>query len=222
MALLFSFYTRGLHSNNLGGMKKVVGLVLMIALLCVGCLNQKGGAEFSEITFYYFEGESNGDYALLCVGEREEPYKKDGVTANKFDFSLITLTLKQGYPNYILPATIEINGAKQQVYLELIGTEYTIDLGRKLAPTDEIRLVYNDNCIDFCLQSPEIEYSEAVRIGEKYLDKFLEGEMQYERYLRVLTHSLDGQKFWGYSVFTAEGRELVAVIDSSTGEVIKG
>lgn len=201
--------------------KAVIAILLCLTMVCAGCAKRNEVENFSEITFYYFEGRTGQDYALLCVGEREEPYKKDGVTAKKFDFSLITLSI-EGAPNYILPASIEINGVKEQVYLEMIGNEYTFDLGRKVASTDNIRLSYNDKVIDLQLQVPEIDYAKAISIGEEHLSKVVDNKNHCERYLRVLTHQESGQKFWGYSVFSEAGQEYVAVIDSSSGQVIKG
>ena len=73
---------------------KFLAIALTItALSLFGCAkNQTLQSSMSEITYLYFQGYNNSDeVGSISVGEREEPYRIDGVHNKTVEFSLIDI-----------------------------------------------------------------------------------------------------------------------------------
>lgn len=206
-------------------MKKCLALTLfaLTALLFVGC--GKVGVEnfMSECTTIYFAGSNEDGHASISVGERENPYIKDGVHEKTCEYSLICLDIG-GYYNMRLSVQVNINGRDNKVELELVNGTYMCDLEYKLKADDKITIKYNDKEIELKNVSSEfaIDYVKAIEIGSETLKAELAAQKDgFECYLRVLG-DMNGENelFWCFTVLGRDGESKNCIIDVKDGSII--
>ena len=210
-------------------MKKVFVMLLFLPMILMGCGNRDNVREnMSEITDIYFVGECNGDYASISVGQREEPYIKDGYSQKKCDFALVCLNVSTQYENMRMSAVIKINEEKHNILLEMVGGSYMFDLERTLKSEDKISLIYGERTIDFVNKSGEfaIDQEKALEIGKqelkKQLDHYTKRSFEAECYLRVLGKETPefNELFWCFTVVGRDEKVYNCIFSVSDGTII--
>lgn len=201
-------------------------LIALAIFLLAGC--GKGDVvkdNMSEITTIYFSGKTDTDSASISIGEREEPYTKDGKHEKTCAFSLICLKLGREYSNMKLPATISVNGEEKRINLELVSGTYMCDLEYKLKAEDEITLTYNETSMTFVNVSKDFAISsdKAIEIGREALKDKIEAYSKgsIECYLKILGEADNNDNlFWCFTVLGEDGKSYNSIISVKDGNII--
>lgn len=206
-------------------MKKLIPILLIFLIFPLSaCKSDYVTNNLSEVTHIFYVGQAGSDYASISVGAREEPYKKDGKSMSKVDFSLISLYV-EGYYLMRLDCTVSVNGVSQDVTLECIGGNYMYDLEYALSPDDEITISYLNRYMALENASKNFEISEnrALEIAKEQLAtqiKQYKGKSEF--YLRVLGKEGDGLHtlFWAFTIVTTDKSTWSCVINVQNGQII--
>lgn len=212
-------------------MKKVCFTILSVMLLAfvplfVGCGSSNAVENvMSERTSIYFAGNIEGTRASISVGERENPYIKDGKHQSTCGYSLICVDMAE-YSTMKLAAVVNINGRDNRVDLELVSGTYMCDLEYKLKEDDKITLTFNEQTIEFTNVSKDfgINGDKAIEIAKECMaEKFkLYKDRQFECYLRILGEAdgETGELFWCFTLIGSDGKSYSAIISVTDGNVI--
>lgn len=201
-------------------------LMLASSALFVGC-GKNGDIEsvMSERTSIYFAGQAEGVKASISVGDRENPYIKDGRHESTCDYSLICVQL-DNFSTMKLAAVININGRDNRVDLELVSGTYMCDLEYKLDKDDKITLSFGDKTIELMNISKDfgVDGGKAIEIAKDCMaDKLkLYKVGEFECYLRILGEAdgQEGELFWCFTLLGTDGKSYSAIISMVDGNVI--
>lgn len=209
----------------------IIFLLFFSFIFFVACENNKKiENNISEITKIYFQGES-ADNDLICfisVGERENPYKVDGVHNPVCDFSLISLKLSNCTYEQIKICLI-VNDEESEVilYHNPISDIYINDIGYALNENDVIKVGYGE--INFNVYNIskdfKIDYQKALDISfEKFSEQisslYKNGQFMGECYLKILSNSNNNQLFWYFSIQTVTQKTMNLILSVDSGEVV--
>ncbi len=213
-------------------MKRVCLLLLVLIMPLCFCGCQKSVMDLvkcsmSEVTEVFFLGKSENDVASISVGRRENPYIKDGVHQSECEFSLVSLSISEGFVNMRQSAVITINGKENLITLELVGKSYMYDLEYCLDKDDEVELSYGDKTIKLVRQDFEVDYENAIEIGVNHLEKEFsaylnKNSLNGECYLKVL-NEVGGdfnQLFWCFTLLGRDGKVYNVIISVHNGGII--
>ena len=207
-------------------MKKFIPILLIIFILPLSACGKGDymASNMSEVTHIFYVGQVGSDYASISVGQREEPYQKDGVSKPKVDFSLISLYV-EGYYLMRLDCIVTVNGVSQEVTLECVGGNYMYDLAYALSADDEITISYLNKSMTFENASKNFAVSEkrALEIAREQLSTELkEHQNKAEFYLRVLGQEGEGLHtlFWAFTMVCTDKSTYNCVINAQTGQII--
>jgi len=201
-------------------MKKVVLTVLVVlsVFILFGCSKKDNLQDnFSEITYFYFNGISNDKQmsASISVGEREDPYIIDGIHGNVCDFSLIVVRFN--FPINENSITIDFYSEKDKKSIVLeynpLNSTYMADLGYAIKEGKNYSMKYKNNTIDFIEESKsfKIGFSDAIlksiEVLNDKLNVFYKGnDFKGECYLKIYNNiNEDFQKL--YWIFTIVGED---------------
>lgn len=211
----------------------IVFLLFFTIIFFISCKNEnKIENNISEITKIYFQGEnSDGDLSCsISVGEREEPYKIDGVHNPNCDFSLVVLKTEK-YVSDSIDVELKVNGEIRNVtlYFHPVNNVYINDLGYALNEDDVIELNYDGESliIDNISKDFKVNYKRALEISFDYLSQkidelYSDDGFMGECYLKILSNTKDNRLFWHFSIQSQGGESINIVISIEDGQVITG
>lgn len=215
-------------------MKKIFALIFLLffcSFFLISCKNnQKIEENISEITEIYFYGENN-DGDLKCsisVGQREDPYKVDGIHNPTCDFSLISLKSKV-YQSEQINVAIFLNNICYELilYFNPVTGVYINDLGFAINENDVVFIKFND--VNFNLYNLskdfKINYKEALsisieRLQDELSNLFSRGKFLGECYLKILSNPNDDRLFWLFTIQTRNEDSINLIISIDSGEII--
>ena len=215
-------------------MKKMFLLIfslLFCSFFLISCKNnQKIEENISEITKIYFYGENN-DGDLKCsisVGQREDPYKVDGIHNPTCDFSLISLNSKV-YQGEQIDVSIFLDDIcyKLVLYFNPVSNVYINDLGFAIEGNDAVYIEVNGKNFNLYNLSNDfkIGYTDAINISVDKLQNelsslFDNGKFLGECYLKILSNPNSDKLFWLFTVQTRHVDSINLIISIDTGEII--
>ena len=183
----------------------------------------------SEITKIYYKGGGGGVEGSISAGQREEPYKMDGIHNDLCDFSLVVVQFDEQFEENEIEVNLSINGNLQTLtmYFNPLSNSYMADLGYLIGSNDQINLSYNTYSLDFfnVSDSFSVSYSEAVDIALDNLDMqeyYQDGVFKGECYLKILSEKDSDLEdlLWIFSVVGENGNVKNIVINVENGEVL--
>lgn len=215
--------------------KKILclGLCLLFVtcpLVLIGC-NEKPSLQsnISEITKLYFQGSSGEAHGSISVGQREEPYKMDGVHNELYDFSLVVIDFGKIIDEEEIVTSLTINDSEQDftMYYSPLNNAFMADIGYSLNEDDIVRVMFEDITIDFSLVSDsfQVSWEQALDKATKNIDTksfYEDGVFKGECYLKVLTERDDNFEdlFWVFTVVGENGEVKNIVISIENGEIL--
>ncbi len=208
--------------------------LFILAFLLVGCGRQNNNVpdNLSDARYGIFDAQNEQLSTTFIYGERENPYKPDGVSNSRVNFGIISVVFPQKQTENEFEFTLK-SGDKTftgkiekspftEEYLADIGSQITtnepIELTLKL-PTGETKLTLEKRSENW-----EINFEKALKIGENALkDEIREmsknGSIEY--YLKIISNNKTnfGTYFWAFTAISENG-EKHTVIFSPTNEAI--
>ncbi len=199
--------------------------MLSLSALC-GCGSsqlEKNMNNVSELRNRLFAAES-ADYKLTAIsGVREEPYSLDGVSSNKRDFTVLTVTPTVFSAAQSYRYKTEINGTTyegdllphpfaQSLSVDIPATatgDFTVTVFGGGEQTFELK-----NSVQGEIISAEKAFDIALDKLKNELKKFRsKGKLHAEIYVRLMENPIDGNGgyFW-YVSFVGEDKVTVAVL----------
>ncbi len=209
-------------------------LLLAVVIIFVACslnLNEKIWQKISEESRELYSGEGSNFYLTLTVGEREEPYERDGFSNNKVIFSVICVTFFENKTEENFNFTININDQTFSGTLEknVFRGNYMTDLQIPIESGSEIILTLNEETINLTCISDEFatNYEKAINLAiENLVDEIekmsVSGQFQGECFLKILNNPLQnkGIFFWHFSIVGQNGDQDYIVIDTMTNAIL--
>ena len=204
---------------------KFLAIALTItALSLFGCAkNQTLQSSMSEITYLYFQGYNNSDeVGSISVGEREEPYRIDGVHNKTVEFSLIDIEFDEDGEEILANITINNQESNLQMYFNPLTNSYMADLGYCLQEDDKIEVAFENTVVIFenIGSSFSVNYQTALEIGQTALKDEIESmtdgkNFKGEGYLKILKNDFSNfeKLFWAFTIVGQDGNSYNVVID---------
>lgn len=192
---------------------------------------EKYAADISELRQYLFAAES-ADYKVTAVaGRREDPYALNGVSAQKRDFTVVTVTPTVFKPdkNYRYRAEIAGNVYEGDLLPHPFAQSLSVDIPVTAQSDFTLTLVCDGewnfemkNAVSGELISAEKAFDIALEKLKTELKSFrTKGKLNAEVYVRLMENPIDGSGgyFW-YVAFVGEEKHTVAVLlKGDTGAV---
>lgn len=188
----------------------------------------------SDIRETLYAGEDDKIYVTVVSGERETPYKYDGIKNSNVPFCIVS----------VFPTGAKVDDSTLDVELIVGDTSHAIvlekspyenafleDFGSKVAAGQNVRLVCEDLGVSIDLvnesQKWEITSEDAIKIAaEELSDKINSnvenGMLNGECYLKIIYDKSREMKnyYWYFSFVPANGKTSSCVIDPTTGKVL--
>lgn len=225
-------------------MKKTLKTILLccIALIAVMTLGGCGGKgkyddSISEMRDQFLKGENQRFTVTLIGGYRETPFEIDGVSGEKGEYSLISVTPKSATAYSAIKVILLDEEGKQEAEGEALKHPYKecfyFEIMSRVPDKQTVRLVYGDSQADIELTSVrgegEIDGAAALDIALKALSDSLapyrpKDKFSGEIYVRYIENPLksDGKYYW-YVAFVPAAQldtSVAALLDASTGAVM--
>lgn len=221
-------------------MKKIFSLFLFlimvsISFVLVGCKANRAQIQdnISDIRYGIYDAKNDMAKATYVYGERENPYKPDGISNPKTSFGIISITFNTKPELEKIDFTLKygektING---QLEKSPFTSEYLADIGEQISSETplELEIKLNEKTIQLILKKQstnwEIDSAKALKIGEKALkDEIDEMKRQgkCEYYLKIIadTKSNFGQYFWAFTVISENGTKHTVVFAPNNEQIL--
>lgn len=219
---------------------KILSLTLVFAVVAFCCALVCGCGEsklskyddnISELRERIFAAEDT-DYKITAIsGRREDPYEMNGVSGQKRDFTVITVTPTTFSPdkNYRYRAEIGESAYEGDLLPHPFARSLSADIPCEASGEFSLTITCGADS-SFCVKPAEtgelITCEKAFSIALDKLDSELKrfrskGKLNAEIYVRLVENPIDGSGgyFW-YVAFVGEGKETVAVLlKGDTGAV---
>ena len=216
-------------------MKKICA-VLVCALLLVGTVACSGKFDYSEYLSENrtdtFVAEIEGGKLTADTGTRENPYKVDGTSCEKEQFTVITFTPDTFIPGkkYGYIAVIDWVEHSGDMVMHPFGDSYSADIKDKSDASEiPFKIVDGETVIETTLKSvmteDMIDAERALTVGREALqeafDSHTEGKtLKGELYVRIVFNPVteEGGYYW-YVALCAE-KTYAVLIDPKTEAII--
>lgn len=202
----------------------IVGAALCAALCGCGNSNlHKYENNISELREYLFAAE-NADYKITAIsGVRENPYVLDGVSQQKQDFTVITVTPTVFAPEKTYRYRMTVGDATYEGDLLPHPFAQSLSVDVPVATTSEFALTVSDGAEqNFAMQSAvsgeligaEKAFTIALDKLKNEIKRFRnKGKLNAEIYVRLLENPIDGSGgYYWYVAFVGEEKETVAIL----------
>lgn len=216
-------------------MKKAISFLLCLLLLCgaVACSSPFDYAPYlSENRVDTFVGEVEGGKLTADTGTRETPYKLDGVSCDKEEFTVVTFTPTSFIPGKKYGYTVVIDGVEYtgDMVMHPFGDSYSADIrDRSESKEIPVKIVDGETVWETVLASVTtddmISAERALEVGREALksafDSHTEGKtLNAELYVRLIYNPVteEGGYYW-YVALCAE-KTYAVLIDPKTEAVI--
>ena len=224
-------------------MKKFVcGLVLLCALVFVGCNSNKKSVDMIndhiiEVRNNIYMGSDEKYYATFCSGERENPYELDGVVNEMVPFGIVTFSrndnAKLTNDEYMFTITINGEATSGTLSKSPFDNTYSADIEKAVDDDAEISLEININGTSFSQtlfnesKNFGVSQQRAIEIAGKELSSTLSemksgGGKTAEAMIKILKDysGETNRYFWYVGVVGADGKTAGILIDANSGEVV--
>ncbi len=207
--------------------------VLSYILFC-GCGSslEKYDYGISEIRDNLFAAE-NADYKITAVsGKREDPYIFDGVSNDKRDFTVITVTPESFASDLSYRYKAEIDGAVYEGDLlpHPFNASLSVDIPVAAKANFTLSVIAGSgeqtfemkNSVDGELISAEKAFKIALGKMKDDIKQFRErGKFNCEIYVRLMPNPIDGSGgyFWYVAFMSADKRTVAVLLRGDTGAV---
>lgn len=226
-------------------MNKKLSLIFKILCVtfCIGlCVVILGGCSkeidvsdyMSDIRETLYAAEDDKLFVTVVSGERENPYKYDGIKNPNVDFCIVSVFPKNAkIDENTLDIDLVVGDTTHEITLEKSPYEnaYLEDLGSKIAAGQNVKFVCDDLGVSLNLvnesQMWEITSAEAIKIGAEELSDKINSQIQNgvlkgECYLKIIYDKSRDMKnyYWYFSFVPETGNASSCVIDPTTGKVL--
>lgn len=187
----------------------------------------------SDIRTVIFVGECDNAFITVSSGERENPYVYDGQNNNRVDFCIVSVWPSYKLNNSELSVDIFIDDGEKNIVLEKSPYEngYMTDLGVKIGSDKMVKIKCEELNVEVDLScqsgSWEIQYNDAIKIGENALKDKMEGyiennKLNGECYLKIIyDKSREIKTYYWYFTFIGNDKQSSScVIDPNNGQVL--
>ena len=212
-------------------------LPLCVAFFCAGCnLSSEEIAQksISEIHNHYFIGSTQNFKISIWSGFREEPYEQNGTKGNMVDFCVVSVLPLNNISTYGLGYTIEVNSKtyngefEQSPFDKTLATDLQITLNDDdsifaYITFDGITEISKMECIscDFKIDNKKAMSIAIETMKDSIISLSNNGESSIEGCCKIISSDKNlGIYFWYVRFINTEGQEIVAVIDTESGEII--
>ena len=203
----------------------------MLLTGCGGGNLDKYYENISELRDCLFAAE-NADYKVSAIsGKREEPYAIDGVSGNKRDFTVITVTPASFESNLTYRYRAEINGETYEgdllphPFAQTLSadipvaakSDFTVTVSAKTEQSFEMK-----NAVTGELISAEKALTIALERMKNDIKRFKnKGGLNCEIYVRLMENPIDGSGgyFWYVAFIGAEKDAVAVLLKGDTGAV---
>ena len=118
--------------------------LLILAFLLVGCGTQNNNVSdnLSDARYGVFDAQNEIFSTTFIYGERENPYKPDGVSNNNVNFGIISVTFSQKQTENVFNFTLKTYDKTFSGQLEKspFTDEYLADIGSQITTNEPIEL----------------------------------------------------------------------------------
>ena len=216
----------------------ILSLTLIIfcaSLILIGCgtsnLNVKNN--ISDIRTGIFDGNNNEYFASLVYGEREQPYREDGISNNRVEFGIISVSFseKQTKTSFHFKLVLENETIEGELEKNPYSKEFMADIGKKIDKESQIKLIVfiNESESETTLTKKSINFkidaNTALKIGENCLKNEIIDmgkKNQCEFYLKIISdNNIAKEKyFWMFSVVSKDGEKHNAIFSTDSDEIL--
>ena len=209
--------------------------VAMCLVVLSGCSKTININDYmSDVRETLYAGENDKAFVTVVSGERENPYKYDGVKNNNVDFCIVS----------VFPCGTQISGTTLDVEL-LVGdvahditlekspyeNAFMADIGSKIDAGQTLTLRCEDvgGEIELVCESQkwEIKSDDAIRIASEELAEKIQAKVQNqtlqgECYLKIIYDKSRSIKtyYWYFTLVDVDGGTSSCVIDPTTGKIL--
>jgi hypothetical protein len=221
-------------------LKKTIALTVFVfiaALALAACAPKSVDPEIldniSDLRTNIYTAETEAMDVVVITGKRERPYKVDGKSEPKSDYTAISikpaeLPAEGRVYEYVLTAGKSADAGRFTAHP--FGVTYTAELPRSLTGEVSIKIKSENYEEEFALTSRYTDgmltWEQALETGlnavktevsSLYADKKFNGEV----YVQFISDPLqnDGGYFW-YVAFAGGGKTYAALLDPTTGQIM--
>lgn len=209
--------------------------VAMCLVVLGGCSKTININEYmSDIRETLYAGENDKLFVTVVSGERENPYKYDGIKNKNVDFCIVSV-----FPSdmRITKTTLEVEllvgETTHDIILEKSPYEnaFMADIGSKTLPGQTLVLKCEEigQEIELACESQkwEIKSDDALRIASEELAEKIQAKVQNqtlqgECYLKIIYDKSRSIKtyYWYFTLVGTDGGTSSCVIDPTTGKIL--
>lgn len=215
-------------------MKKILVVLLCVfAFFVCGCSNQTNDIileNISDLRVNYFEGKGENYFVDLSSGYREEVFAYDGVSGEKLECGVLSVTFNTSYSYSFISGELIIDDVLSEVVLEKSPFEdkYAVDIEKKVSNSSVVsfKLKNSSEMVELKNTSSSwaVDYEKAVKIATDHLYEDLEklffnGKFNGECYLKIVAKEDFEKKFWYFSCVDKAQKFVSVLIDVESGEV---
>ena len=222
-----------------GKMKLILtAAALIITLLAASACAKKLDAEIlkniSELTVNIYTARTETAAVTLITGERETPYKVDGINAGRETYTVVfvkPLTNDEGDTVYEYVLRNGKNEYSGRLNAHPFGTGYTDTVEKSLDGGVSMTIICNGVSAEV---TPEPNYKDGMMTWENALIKsvselkpelnelYTDGKLNAEVFVRFTGDPMqkEGGYFWYVAFCAGNGRTLAVLIKPETGDVV--
>lgn len=209
--------------------------VAMCIVILSGCSKKVDIFDYmSDIRQTLYAGENDKAFVTVVSGERENPYKYDGIKNKNVDFCIVSLfPISTKIDGTTLDVELVVGDTTLDITLEKSPYEnaFMADIGSKIASGQTLKLECEDvgGSIELSCESQkwEIKSDDAIRIAasefaEKIQSKTQNQTLQGECYLKIIYDKSRSIKtyYWYFTLVDTDGGTSSCVIDPTTGKIL--
>lgn len=220
---------------------KIGAIVLTVALAAIAMsacsaseIDKEIRSNISEIRSNMYVSKSDNAEITLITGERENPYKVDGISHDMEEYSILTVKPAAGAAEN-LPFTYKITAGKNEysgaLTVHPFGVTYTATLNRKIEGEFTIK-IESEQLTEEAVMTPQasgdmLDWEGALLAGINTLNSkvksLYEGKkLAGEVYVQFVSDPMnnDGGYFWYVAFVGQNGTTCAALLDPVTGEPV--
>lgn len=220
--------------------KNILILSLILVLFCaslilIGCgtTNSNIKNNISDIRIGVFDGKNNDYFASFVYGEREEPYKEDGISNKRVDFGIISVSFNEKQTKTTFPFKLVLENETIEGELEKnpYSKEFMADIGKQINTENQIKLIVyiDENESETTLNKKstnfEIDANSAFEIGKEGLKDEISNMQKKDKcefYLKIISDNniAEGKYFWMFSVVCKNGEKHNIIFSTDSDEIL--
>jgi hypothetical protein len=188
----------------------------------------------SELRTNIYTGSDAGSVIGVITGEREAPYKVDGVSSKTYEYAVITYSPATVVPAVKYSYSLTASGKTYTGVMELhpMGTSFAADIKSTLSAreieivitndVDDVKQLYN---LTGRFAEGMLTWEDAVKTAMATLNEPLTAifdgkKLAGEVFIKFTDEPENSDKHYWYVAFTDGEKTIAALIDAVTGQVI--